>query len=151
MQRTKQHRSNFHFPKLRCFDASCDLYKNFSLRIHVKCYFTLPSCCNLISAASDCHPSPSLPPPPPEPETVRRPNSQKRSAQKSSSLHKRSYQFGLCSHLASAANMLTPSWPHTTVPRSYQQQPGCTCSLYNLFSAHPGVQAYESFPLVAIC
>jgi len=92
LQRTKQHRNRFHFSKLRHFDASCDLYQNFTLRIHVKCYFVITHCCILISAASDCH---SPPPPHPDPETVRRADSQKRGAQNSPSLHKRSYQFGL--------------------------------------------------------
>lgn len=101
-QRTKQHRNNFHFPKLRRFDASCDLYKNFSLRIHVKCYFTIPSCCNLISAVSDCHPHT------PKPETIRRADSWKRGAQKSPSLQKRSYQFGLYVPILPVQSMCSP-------------------------------------------
>lgn len=57
-QRTQQHRNNIHFPKLRNFDASCDFYKNFSLRIHVKYYFIILGCSNLMSAATGFRPPP---------------------------------------------------------------------------------------------
>lgn len=147
--RAKQYRNNSHFPKLRHFDASCDLCKNFSLRINIKCYFPSPSCCNLISATSDSHPPHTLLP-------------RDRNSQKSRLMEKRCSKillfpqeikliWPLCSHLARINNMLTSSWPHTMVPSSHQQQSGCSCFLCNLFSACPGVQGYESFPLVPIC